>query len=232
MSVPKHIAIILDGNGRWAKKKGMPRSYGHTVGAKNVETICEAADDLGVKYLTLYAFSTENWNRPGDEVKALMKLLANYLKTCKSLCKKHGMRIRVLGDITRLDAGMQKVICELEEETKDYPGLNLQIALNYGSRDEIVRAVRAWGEKVQAGEIEASDLTEEQLGSYLDSKDIPDPDLMIRTGGEQRLSNFLLWQVAYSEFIFVDVPWPEFKKSDLAACIEEFENRNRRFGKV
>ncbi|SEI41759.1 undecaprenyl diphosphate synthase [Lachnospiraceae bacterium A10] len=232
MSVPKHVAIILDGNGRWAKKKGMPRSYGHTVGAKNVETICEAADDLGVKYLTLYAFSTENWNRPDDEVNALMKILANYLKTCKALCKKHGMRIRILGDITRLEPGMQKVIRELEEETKEYPGLNLQIALNYGSRDEIVRAARAWGERVATGECKAEELTEEVFNSYLDSKDIPDPDLMIRTGGEERLSNFLLWQVAYSEFIFVDVPWPDFKKSDLAECIEEFENRNRRFGKV
>lgn len=213
MSVPKHVAIILDGNGRWAKKKGMPRSYGHTVGAKNVETICEAADDLGVKYLTLYAFSTENWNRPDDEVNALMKILANYLKTCKALCKKHGMRIRILGDITRLEPGMQKVIRELEEETKEYPGLNLQIALNYGSRDEIVRAARAWGERVATGECKAEELTEEVFNSYLDSKDIPDPDLMIRTGGEERLSNFLLWQVAYSEFIFVDVPCQILKRA-------------------
>jgi len=232
MSVPKHIAIILDGNGRWAKKKGMPRSYGHSAGAKNVERICEAADDLGVKYLTLYAFSTENWNRPDAEVSALMKILGNYLKTCKATCKKHGMRIRILGDISRLEEGMQKTIRELEEETKEYPGLNLQIALNYGARDEIVRAARAWGQAVLNGDCKAEDLTEEVLNSYMDTRDIPDPDLMIRTSGEVRLSNFLLWQLAYSEFIFVDTPWPDFTKTELEACIEEYENRNRRFGKV
>ena len=232
MSVPNHVAIILDGNGRWAREKGMPRSYGHTMGAKNVENICQAADDLGIKYLTMYAFSTENWKRPEDEVNALMKILRNYLKTCKATCKKHGMRVRILGDISALEPGMQEAIRELEEETKDYPGLNFQIALNYGGRDEIIRAAKAWAHDMQASGGKVEDLSEDVLSSYLDTRDIPDPDLMIRTSGEIRLSNFLLWQVAYSEFIFVDTPWPDFKKEDLIACVEEYENRNRRFGKV
>lgn len=232
MSVPQHVAIILDGNGRWAKAKGMPRTYGHTAGAKNVETICEDAYHMGIKYLTFYAFSTENWNRPSEEVGALMGLLDNYLKTCLKTARKNHIRVRVIGDISRLDEEMQRRIHKLEEESTDYDGLNLQIAINYGGRDEIVRAVRKVCRKVEAGTICGEDITEEYLGGLLDTAGIPDPDLMIRTSGEQRLSNYLLWQLAYSEFYFTDVPWPDFDKEELQKAIAAYENRDRRYGKV
>lgn len=232
MNVPKHIAIILDGNGRWAKKKGMPRNYGHAQGSKNVERICEDAYRLGVKYLTVYAFSTENWKRPQDEVDALMNLLRNYMKTCLKTAEKNRMRVRVLGDKTALDEDIKSRIEELEEATKDNDGLNFQIALNYGSRDEMVRAMKRMCMDCKMGTVEPEQISEALFESYLDTHDIPDPDLMIRTSGEQRLSNYLLWQLAYSEFYFTDVLWPDFTKEELIKAIEYYNGRDRRFGGV
>lgn len=232
MNVPQHVAIILDGNGRWAKSKGMPRNYGHAQGSKNVERICEEAWRLGIKYLTVYAFSTENWNRPKDEVDALMKLLRNYMKTCLTTAAKNDMKVRVIGDITRLDKDIQDRILELEEATKNNGGLNFQIAINYGSRDEIVRAIRAFAKDAVEGKTEWSTVDEALFEQYLDTRGIPDPDLLIRTSGEQRLSNFLLWQLAYTEFYFTDVHWPDFSKEELVRAIEVFNSRNRRFGGV
>ncbi|MEE0883701.1 MAG: isoprenyl transferase [Faecalimonas sp.] len=232
MNVPQHIAIILDGNGRWAKKKGMPRSYGHTQGSKNVERICEDAYKMGVKYLTVYAFSTENWKRPKDEVDTLMNLLRNYMKTCLKTAEKNRMRVRVIGDKTALAEDIQKRIAELEEATKDNDGLCFQIALNYGSRDEMLRAMKKMAADCVDGKVELERVDESLFETYLDTHDIPDPDLMIRTSGEQRLSNYLLWQLAYSEFYFTDVLWPDFTKEDLAKAIEYYNCRDRRFGGV
>lgn len=232
MNVPQHIAIILDGNGRWAKKKGMPRNYGHAQGSKNVERICEDAYRLGVKYLTVYAFSTENWKRPKDEVDALMGLLRNYMKTCLKTAEKNRMKVRVLGDKTALDDDIRNRIAELEEATKNNDGLNFQIALNYGSRDEMVRAMKKMCEACKSGAIEPEQIDEALFEQYLDTHDIPDPDLMIRTSGEQRLSNYLLWQLAYSEFYFTDVLWPDFTKAELVKAIEFYNGRDRRFGGV
>ena len=232
MKVPQHIAIILDGNGRWAKAKGMPRNYGHAHGSKNVERICEEAWRMGIKYLTVYAFSTENWSRPESEVAALMKLLRNYMKTCLKTAEKNDMKIRVIGDIDPLDDDIKRRIRELEEATVDNGGLNFTIALNYGSRDEIVRASRKMAEDCAEGRLDPESIDETVFESYLDTHGIPDPDLMIRTSGEQRLSNYLLWQLAYSEFYFTDVPWPDFTKEELEKAVEEYNHRHRRFGGV
>ena len=228
--IPQHIAIILDGNGRWAKAKGMPRNYGHTAGARNVETVCQAAHDLGVKYVTMYAFSTENWNRPEGEVEALMKLLESYLKNCIKTADKNNMRVRVIGDTTRLSERFQERIRELEAASAKNDGLNLQIAINYGSRDEMTRAMRRMSEDVAAGKRKPEEIPESVFEEYLDTAGIPDPDLLIRTSGELRLSNFLLWQLAYSEFYFTDVPWPDFHKEELERAIEAYNKRDRRFG--
>ena len=228
--IPQHIAIILDGNGRWAKAKGMPRNYGHTAGARNVETVCQAAHDLGVKYVTMYAISTENWNRPEGEVEALMKLLESYLKNCIKTADKNNMRVRVIGDTTRLSERFQERIRELEAASAKNDGLNLQIAINYGSRDEMTRAMRRMSEDVAAGKRKPEEITESVFEEYLDTAGIPDPDLLIRTSGELRLSNFLLWQLAYSEFYFTDVPWPDFHKEELERAIEAYNKRDRRFG--
>ena len=228
--IPQHIAIILDGNGRWAKAKGMPRNYGHTAGARNVETVCQAAHDLGVKYVTMYAFSTENWNRPEGEVEALMKLLESYLKNCIKTADKNNMRVRVIGDTTRLSERFQERIRELEAASAKNDGLNLQIAINYGSRDEMTRAMRRMSEDVAAGKRKPEEITESVFEESLDTAGIPDPDLLIRTSGELRLSNFLLWQLAYSEFYFTDVPWPDFHKEELERAIEAYNKRDRRFG--
>ncbi len=230
MKIPKHVAIILDGNGRWAKKRGMPRNYGHTMGAKNVEVICKAAHDLGIEYVTMYAFSTENWNRPQDEVDALMKLLRNYMKTCLKTAEKNRMCVRVLGDKTRLDQDIQTRIAELEEATKNNDGLHFQIAINYGGRDEIIRAVKKLSAKVQSGEVSPEAITADMLEDYLDTAGIPDPDLLIRTCNEQRISNFLLWQLAYTEFYFTPVPWPDFTKEELMKAVEAYNHRDRRYG--
>lgn len=230
MNIPKHVAIILDGNGRWAKSKGMPRNYGHTMGAKNVETVCQAADELGIKYLTLYAFSTENWNRPENEVNALMTLLESYLKNCIRTADKNNMRVRMIGDASRLSEKFQKRIAELEEASRDNTGLNLTIAINYGSRNEMIRAMKKMADDRDHGVISKDDISEELFASYLDTKELPDPDLLIRTSGEQRLSNYLLWQLAYSEFYFTDVPWPDFHKAELEEAVRAYNNRDRRFG--
>ena len=232
MNVPQHIAIILDGNGRWAKSKGMPRNYGHAQGSKNVEKICEVAYKMGVKYLTVYAFSTENWNRPQSEVDALMTLLRNYMKTCLKTAEKNRMKVRVIGDKTRLDDDIRTRIEELEEASKNNDGLNFQIAINYGSRDEMVRAMRKMMKDCEAGKITSDEVTEEVFESYLDTHGIPDPDLLIRTSGELRLSNYLLWQIAYAELEFVQESWPEFTPDVLKRCLDEFTHRDRRFGGV
>ncbi|WP_251388651.1 isoprenyl transferase [Mediterraneibacter agrestimuris] len=232
MNVPQHIAIILDGNGRWAKAKGMPRNYGHAQGSKNVERICEEAWRMGIKYLTVYAFSTENWNRPQSEVDALMKLLRNYMKTCLKTAAKNDMKVRVIGDKSALDDDIRNRIEELEEASRNNNGLNFTIALNYGSRDEIVRAARALAKDCADGKVAPDEIDEKRYESYLDTAEIPDPDLLIRTSGEQRLSNYLLWQLAYSEFYFTDIPWPDFTKEELARAIEYYNSRDRRFGGI
>ena len=232
LKMPNHVAIILDGNGRWAKSKGMPRNYGHVQGAKTVEVICEEAYKMGIQYLTVYAFSTENWNRPKDEVDALMKLLRNYMKTCLSTAKKNRMCVRVLGDKTGLDEDIRQRIAELEESTKNNDGLHFQIALNYGGRDEIVRAVKEIAGKVKEGELDPSDITEQYLSDMLDTKGLPEPDLLIRTCNEQRISNFLLWQLAYTEFYFTPVAWPDFAKEELIKAVEAYNHRDRRYGRI
>ncbi len=217
--MPRHVAIILDGNGR---------NYGHVQGAKTVEVICEEAYKMGIQYLTVYAFSTENWSRPKDEVDALMKLLRNYMKTCLSTAKKNRMCVRVLGDKTGLDEDIN----QLEESTKDNDGLHFQIALNYGGRDEIVRAVRKIMEKTKKGEISEEELTESYFSDMLDTRGLPEPDLLIRTCNEQRISNFLLWQLAYTEFYFTETAWPDFTKEELVKAVEAYNHRNRRYGRV
>lgn len=232
MNIPRHVAIILDGNGRWAKSKGMPRNYGHAQGSKNVEIICEEAYKMGIEYLTVYAFSTENWKRPKDEVDALMKLLRNYMKTCLKTAEKNRMCVRVIGDKTGLDEDIRKRIDELEKATVNNDGLHFQIALNYGSRDEIIRAVNQIMEETKSGKLEPGQISEEVFSSYLDTKGIPEPDLLIRTSGEQRLSNFLLWQLAYTEFYITDVHWPAFTKEELIKAVEAYNKRERRYGLV
>ena len=232
LKIPNHVAIILDGNGRWAKKRLMPRNYGHMQGARVVEQICEDADSIGIKYLTVYAFSTENWNRSQDEVDALMKLLRNYLKDCIKRANNNNMRVRVIGEKSRLNDDIRSKIEELEECSENNTGLNFTIALNYGSRDEIARAVKKMARDVEDGKISSDDVDESLISEYLDTKGIPDPDLLIRTSGEERLSNFLLWQLAYTEFYFTDVLWPDFNKNELVKAVEKYSSRDRRFGKV
>lgn len=232
LRMPRHVAIILDGNGRWARAKGMPRNYGHVQGAKTVETICEEAYRMGIEYLTVYAFSTENWNRPKDEVDALMKLLRNYMKTCLQTAKKNRMCVRILGEKSRLDEDIRTRIEELERATKDNDGLHFQIAINYGGRDEILRGVRKLLRGVEAGELKPEELTEETLSGCLDTAGIPDPDLLIRTCNEQRISNFLLWQLAYTEFYVTPVPWPDFTKEELIKAVEAYNHRDRKYGGV
>lgn len=232
MNVPQHVAIILDGNGRWAKSKGMPRNYGHAQGSKNVERICEDAWRMGIKYLTVYAFSTENWNRPKNEVDALMKLLRNYMRTCLKTAEKNDMKIRVIGDIAALDDDIKGRIKELEEASKGNGGLNFTIAINYGSRDEMVRAIRKLSVDCVDGKVNTEDIDEKLYESYLDTHGIPDPDLLIRTSGELRLSNYLLWQLAYTEFYFTETLWPDFTKEELVKAIEKYNSRDRRYGGV
>lgn len=230
--MPQHVAIILDGNGRWAKRKGMPRNYGHVQGAKTVEVICEEAYRMGIQYLTVYAFSTENWNRPEDEVSALMGLLRNYMKTCLKTAAKNNMCVRVIGEKSRLDEDIRKRIGELEEATKDNTGLHFQIAINYGGRDEIVRAAKKLAVQVQEGTIKPEDITQEVFDGALDTAGIPEPDLLIRTCDEQRISNFLLWQLAYTEFYFTPVAWPDFSKEELEKAVAAYNKRDRRYGLV
>lgn len=230
LKMPRHVAIILDGNGRWAKAKGMPRNYGHVQGAKTVEVICEEAYKMGIQYLTVYAFSTENWSRPQEEVDALMKLLRNYMKTCLKTAEKNRMCVRVLGEKSRLDLDIRTRISELEEATKNNDGLHFQIAINYGGRDEIVRAVRTIAREAAAGRLAPESVTEQTISSLLDTAGIPEPDLLIRTCNEQRISNFLLWQLAYTEFYFTEAAWPDFTKEELIKAVEAYNHRNRRYG--
>ena len=232
LKIPEHVAIILDGNGRWAKAKGMPRNYGHVQGAKTVETICEEAYRMGIRYLTVYAFSTENWKRPQDEVDALMKLLRNYMKTCLKTAEKNRMCVRVLGEKSRLDEDIRTRIEELEEATRNNDGLHFQIAINYGGRDELVRAMRKITEKVAQGELQPADIDEACISAHLDTAGIPEPDLLIRTCNEQRISNFLLWQLAYTEFYFTPVAWPDFSKEELIKAVEAYNHRDRRYGLI
>ncbi len=232
MKIPNHVAIILDGNGRWARSKGMPRNYGHVQGAKTVEVICEEAYRMGIQYLTVYAFSTENWDRPADEVSALMGLLRNYMKTCLKTAAKNNMCVRIIGEKSRLDEDIRRRMEELERATKDNTGLHFQIAINYGGRDEIVRAVRRLTGDVQAGLLKAEDITEQMISDLLDTHGLPEPDLLIRTCNEQRISNFLLWQLAYTELYFTPVAWPDFSKEELEKAIEAYNKRDRRYGLV
>lgn len=232
LNVPKHVAIILDGNGRWAKKRNMPRNFGHVQGAKTVEQIIEDGYNMGIEYITVYAFSTENWKRSSDEVSALMKLLQNYLIDCIERSTKNNMKVRVIGDKSGLDEKIVERIDELEVATKDATGLKFTIAINYGGRDEIRRAVAKLATEVSEYHIKPEDITEDLISERLDTAGLPDPDLLIRTSGEERLSNFLPWQLAYTEFYFTDVLWPDFTKEDLLTAIRYYNGRERRFGGV
>ena len=230
LPVPQHIAIIMDGNGRWAKKRGLPRKAGHKAGAETFRRIADHCHKLGVRYLTVYAFSTENWKRSEDEVSGIMLLLENYLKEALRDMTKNRIRFHVFGDISRLSPGLQQLCRETMEKSSIYSDVQVNFCLNYGGRDELVRAARAFAADVAAGKISADSLTEAVFETYLDSAGIPDPELVIRPSGEMRTSNFLPWQSAYSELVFMDVLWPDFSNDDLEAAIAEFHRRNRRFG--
>ena len=231
-NIPQHIAIIMDGNGRWAKARNLPRTMGHKAGVETIRRIIKEGDRLGIKYMTLYAFSTENWKRPKDEVNALMKLLVQYLRSEVSELHRNKVVLRVLGDITALADECRKEIEESIELTKNNTGLVLNFAFNYGGRDEIIRAVKNVVDDVQEGKINKENITQELFANYLYTKDSPDPDLIIRPSGEQRISNFLLWQCAYSEFWYSNVNWPDFSEKDLQRAIYDYQNRDRRFGGV
>ena len=232
MNTLRHLAVILDGNGRWAKSKGLPRNAGHIQGAKVVEEMCELVWKHNIEYFTVYAFSTENWSRPEEEVSALMKLLRENMKNSIKRAMKNNMKVRVIGDRTKLAPDIVESIEKLEAETNDNTGLKFTIAINYGSRDEIRRAVKQIAEETAAGKIKPEDVTEELIASKLDTAGYPDPDLLLRTSGEQRISNYLLWQCAYSEFYFTEVPWPAFNEAELVKAIEAYSNRDRRYGKI
>ena len=232
LSIPGHVAVILDGNGRWAKKRHMPRTYGHKVGSQVVEDMLSVVDDLGVKYFTVYAFSTENWKRSTEEVSTLMGILRTYLKDCVKKSMKNNVRCRVIGRREELSDDIVDSIINLEEKTKNNTGLNFTIAINYGGRDEITRAVKKIAAKVKSGEISCDDITEETISCYLDTWELPDPDLLIRSSGEQRLSNYLPWQLAYTEFYFTDTLWPDFNREEMIKAFEWDNKRERRFGGV
>lgn len=232
MNVPNHVAIILDGNGRWAKAKGLPRTAGHVQGAKAVEAICEDAYNMGINYLTVYAFSTENWSRPDSEVETLMNLLRSYMKNSIKRAQKNNMCVRVIGDKSRLAEDLQASIAELERATKDNTGLHFQIAINYGGRDELRRAITKLAKQVEKGALKPEEIDDDRIAAELDTAGLPDPDLLIRTSGEQRISNFLSWQSAYSELYFTSVMWPDFDKKELAKAVEAYQERDRRYGLV
>ena len=229
---PRHIAIIMDGNGRWAKKRGMPRTMGHKAGAEAFRRTANYCRTLGVEYLTVYAFSTENWKRSAEEVSGIMKLLARYLEEALQDMEKNHVRFKFFGDLSRLDPALQKLCLDAERRSSQYHEVQVNFCLNYGGRDEIVKAARAFAQDVAEGKRQSGELTEEVLASYLYSADVPDPELIIRPSGEMRTSNFLLWQSAYSEYVFMDVLWPDFQPEHLDAAIEEYHRRNRRFGGV
>ena len=231
LTPPRHIAIIMDGNGRWAKKRGLPRNAGHVAGGDAFRRIANYCRTLGVEYLTVYAFSTENWKRPVDEISGIMKLLGKYLEEGLRDMEKNKVSFRFFGDLNRLSPELRDLCLEAQNRSKDYD-VQVNFCLNYGGRDEIVKASAAFAKDVQAGKYQPEDLTEELLSQYLYSKDVPDPELIIRPSGEMRTSNFLLWQSAYSEYVFMDVLWPDFGPDDLDKAIAEYHRRNRRFGGV
>ena len=230
LKIPKHIAIILDGNRRWAKKKFLPKKLGHKTGMDTLEKILKAADKFGVKYLSVYAFSTENWNREQTEVDDLMKIFDGYLDRYIKRCHENNLRVRIIGDVSRLNFGLKEKIKNLEEMTAEKNGMNFIIAINYGGRDEILRALKKICDDISNKKILLDQITKEKFADYLDTKNIPEPDLLIRTGGEKRISNFMLWQLAYTEFYFCDKLWPDFNENDLKIAIEDFSMRQRRFG--
>jgi len=230
LKIPKHIAIIMDGNGRWAKKRHMPRTYGHKVGADVLEQILEDCDDLGVKYLTVYAFSTENWARPLEEVQVIMGIFKSYLISSVEKCMKNNVHCNIIGDRRKFSPDIIEAMNNLENTTKDNDGIVFNIAMNYGSRDEIIRGIKEIAEDIKEGKINPEDVDEAMISAHLDTRGMPDPDLLIRTSGEVRLSNFLMWQLAYTEFYLTDVPWPDFNKDELLKAIEKYSGRDRRYG--
>lgn len=230
--MPRHVAIIMDGNGRWAKKRLLPRSAGHRAGASNFRTITRYCSKIGVKYLTVYAFSTENWNRPSEEVGALLRLFKEYLKEALRDFMDENIRVRFIGDVSAFPAELRELIQEVEEASASKTGMVLNLAMNYGGRAEITRAAREFAQDVASGRVKAEDLTEEGFSRYLYTAGQPDPDLIIRPSGEERLSNFLLWQSAYAEFVYFDILWPDFKTKDLDEAIAIYSSRQRRFGGV
>lgn len=230
-NIPQHIAIIMDGNRRWAKKRMLPTQLGHSEGANTLEKIADDCEEIGIKYLTVYAFSTENWKRSPEEVEYLMKLLAKHISDFDRRIKNRNIRFKHVGDINRLNKELQDGIREIEERSKDKTGLTVNIAINYGGRAEMAYASRRIADEVVKGNLNIEDITEDVVSKYLQTKDTPDPELIIRTGGEERLSGFLLWQSAYSELYFTDVLWPDFDRKELEKAIEEYQNRKRNFGK-
>ena len=229
---PRHIAIIMDGNGRWAKKRGLPRTAGHAAGAESFRRIANYCRSIGVEYLTVYAFSTENWKRSEEEISGIMRLLGQYLQEALRDMAKNHVRFKFFGNLSRLSPQLQKLCLDAEEKSAAYEGVQVNFCLNYGGRDELVMAAKAFAADVAEGKFKAEDLTEDMLSGYLYSADVPDPELIIRPSGEMRTSNFLLWQSAYSEYVFMDVLWPDFGPNELDQAIEEFFRRNRRFGGV
>ena len=231
LPVPQHIAIIMDGNGRWAKKRGLPRTAGHSAGAEAFRRIANYCNELGVKYLTVYAFSTENWKRSQEEVSGIMKLLGVYLKEALRDMDKNRICIRFFGDLSRLEPKLRKLCLDAQERSAKYANtVQVNFCLNYGGRDEIVRAIRSVAADVKKGTLDPENITEERFAGYLDSAGVPDPELVIRPSGEKRISNFLPWQTVYSEFVFMDVLWPDFGPEEMDASIEEYWRRSRRFG--
>lgn len=232
LKIPTHLAIIMDGNGRWAKARHMPRTYGHAQGAKVLEQTLEDCDDLGIKYFTVYAFSTENWSRPYDEVSAIMDLFRQYLKGAGEKCMKNNVKLMLIGERSRLSADLRESAERIEKLTQDNTGIRFILAINYGGRDELTRAAKKMALEVEKGVLKPEDITQETIEGFLDTRGIPDPDLLIRTSGEMRLSNFLLWQLAYTEFYFTDVAWPDFNKDELIKAIRKYSSRDRRYGNV
>lgn len=230
LKIPKHVAIIMDGNGRWAKSKGMPRTFGHKKGGETLEDICEKAYNMGIEYLTVYAFSTENWNRPQEEVDTLMNLFDSYLRSYLKKCQKNKMCVRFIGERSRLNEKLRTLMDDFEEQTKDNTGLKFTIAINYGGRDELVRTTKRIAQKIADGELKVEDIDAQVVNDNLDTWMLPDPDLLIRTTCEYRISNYLLWQLAYTEFYFTEVPWPEFNETELIKAIEAYNHRDRRYG--
>ena len=228
--LPRHVAVVMDGNGRWAKKRFLPRIEGHRAGVKSVRMIVEESRRLGIRYLTLFAFSTENWQRPRDEVSSLMKLFCHYLESELELMLKNDIRLRAVGDLSRLPAEVQTSLQKNFERTKDKQGMDLILAVSYGGRDEIVHAARQIAEKAKIGELDPATITEQSITQHLYAPDVPDPDVLIRTSDENRISNFLLWQLAYSEIVVTPVLWPDFSKDEYLRCLTEFAGRTRRFG--